>query len=73
MMTSTYRCGMNVTGDRTQVYKLDPKFGAQALSGTAEMAIGGFLMGKQMVDLPLKLCSVSRYSEYSPIISETNF
>jgi len=54
------RCGMNVTGDRTQVYKLDPKFGAQALSGTAEMAIGGFLMGKQMVDLPLKLCSVSR-------------
>jgi len=54
------RCGMNVTGDRTQVYKLDPKFGAQALSGTAEMAIGGFLIGKQMVDLPLKLCSVSR-------------
>jgi len=54
------RCGMNVTGDRTQVYKLAPKFGLQALSGTAEMAIGGFLMGKQIDNLPLKLCSVSR-------------
>jgi len=54
------RCGMNVDGERTQVYKLAPEFGPAALSGTAEMAIGGFLMGKQIKDLPLKLCAVSR-------------
>ena len=47
-------------GERTQVYKLAPEFGPAALSGTAEMAIGGFLMGKQIKDLPLKLCAVSR-------------
>ena len=51
---------MNVEGERTQVYKLAPEFGPAALSGTAEMAIGGFLMGKQIKDLPLKLCAVSR-------------
>eukprot|EP00088_Acartia_fossae_P034809 TRINITY_DN3577_c0_g1_i4.p1 TRINITY_DN3577_c0_g1~~TRINITY_DN3577_c0_g1_i4.p1 ORF type:complete len:457 (-),score=75.41 TRINITY_DN3577_c0_g1_i4:86-1456(-) len=54
------RCGMNVDGERTQVYRLDPRFGDAALSGTAEMAIGGFLMGKQLTDLPLKICAVSR-------------
>jgi seryl-tRNA synthetase len=54
------RCGMNVDGDRTQVYKLGQEFGPAALSGTAEMAIGGFLMGKQIPKLPLKLCAVSR-------------
>jgi len=54
------RCGMNVDGERTQVYKLGKEFGTAALSGTAEMGIGGYLMGKQMDKLPLKLCAVSR-------------
>lgn len=54
------RCGMNVDGERTQVYKLGKEFGSAALSGTSEMAIGGFLMGKKMDKLPLKLCAVSR-------------
>jgi len=54
------RCGMNVEGERTQVYKLGNEFGEAALSGTAEMAIGGYLMSKRLTDLPLKLCAVSR-------------
>jgi len=54
------RCGMNVEGERTQVYQLDPAFGKAALSGTAEMAIGGYLMSRPIKELPLKLCAVSR-------------
>lgn len=54
------RCGMNVNGERTQVYKLGAEFGEAALSGTSEMAIGGYLMSKRLSELPLKLCAVSR-------------
>jgi len=54
------RCGMNVSGERTQVYQLSSRFGQAALSGTAEMALGGYLMSKRIQDLPLKLCAVSR-------------
>lgn len=54
------RCGMTVEGERTQVYKLSQEFGEAALSGTAEMAIGGYLMSKRLHELPLKLCAVSR-------------
>ena len=55
-------CGMKVEGARTQVYQLDPVYGQVALSGTAEMALGGFLAGKMIADtdLPGKLCAVSR-------------
>jgi len=54
------RCGMTVEGERTQVYKLSQEFGEAALSGTSEMAIGGYLMSKRLQELPLKLCAVSR-------------
>jgi len=53
-------CGMNVDGDRTQVYQLDPVYGQVALSGTAEMALGGFMAGKRLSSLPSRLCAVSR-------------
>jgi len=55
-------CGMTVEGERTQVYHLDPHYGKVALSGTAEMAIGGYFAGKtlKMSELPSKLCAVSR-------------
>jgi len=55
-------CGMAVHGDRTQVYQLDPYYGQVALSGTAEMALGGFIAGKtfNLADLPCKMCAVSR-------------
>lgn len=55
-------CGMKVDGDRTQVYKLGEHYGEAALSGTAEMAIGGFLAGTEIKkeDLPLKFVAVSR-------------
>lgn len=55
-------CGMSVEGERTQVYQLDPHYGHVALSGTAEMAIGGYFAGKtlQMSELPASLCAVSR-------------
>ena len=36
------RCGFKTTGDRTQVYKLDPhRHGEVALAGTGEMPIAG--------------------------------
>ena len=42
-------CGMQVEGERTQVFKLDPVlFGEVALSGTAEMAFGGLFLNKKM-------------------------
>jgi len=55
-------CGMQVDGERTQVYRLGHHYGDVALSGTAEMAIGGFLAGKQIKEeeLPIKLAAVSR-------------
>ena len=45
-----------------QVYSLDPYYGRAALSGTAEMAIGGYLVNKTVdpADLPLRLAAVSR-------------
>jgi len=54
------RCGMNVSGERSQVYQLSSEFGQAALSGTSEMALGGYLMSKRLENLPLKLCAVSR-------------
>jgi len=55
-------CGMNVDGERTQVYQLDPVHGQVALSGTAEMALGGYFCGKVLPrsELPGKMCAVSR-------------
>merc|ERR1712029_16172 len=42
-------CGMDVSGDVTQVFKLEPRlFGQVALSGTAEMALGGFFTNKSL-------------------------
>ena len=42
-------CGMQVEGERTQVFKLEPKlFGQVALSGTAEMAFGGLFLNKRV-------------------------
>ena len=42
-------CGMEVDGERTQVFKLDPNlFNQVALSGTAEMAFGGLFMNKNI-------------------------
>ena len=41
---------MDVSGDITQVFRLDPKHcGDVALSGTAEMALGGFFMDKKLI------------------------
>ena len=40
---------MQVDGERTQVFKLDPDiFGQVALSGTAEMSFGGLFMNKDI-------------------------
>ena len=44
---------MDVSGDITQVFRLDPRhFGDVALSGTAEMALGGFFMDKKLTFAP---------------------
>jgi seryl-tRNA synthetase len=51
-------CGMRAEGERTQVYRLAGS--ESALSGTAEMAIGGLLAGARPPRLPLKLAAVSR-------------
>ena len=48
-------CGMAAEGERTQVYHLDPVYGRVALSGTAEMALGGYLAGKVRTELYLHL------------------
>ena len=67
-------CGMKVDGDRTQVYQLDPYYGQVALSGTAEMALGGYLAGKTFStkQLPAKMCAVSRCyrAETSRVLEE---
>ena len=40
---------MEVQGERTQVFRLDPNlFGQVALSGTAEMAFGGLFLNKSI-------------------------
>ena len=46
-------CGMAAEGERTQVYHLDPVYGRVALSGTAEMALGGYLAGKVRIELDM--------------------
>ena len=48
-------CGMSVEGERTQVYQLDPHYGHVALSGTAEMAIGGYFAGKECCKYPINI------------------
>ena len=52
-------CGMTVGGERTQVYELEPHYGQVALSGTSEMAVGGFLAGKTIPG-ERRYCAVSR-------------
>jgi len=70
------RCGMNLVGDRNQIYTLDNShYGDKwCLSGTSEMALAGSLMNKNISKdkLPLKLCSVSRCyrAEVSSIAEE---
>ena len=52
-------CGMKVGGERTQVYQLEPHYGEVALSGTAEMGLGGLLAGATVTG-ERRLCAVSR-------------
>ncbi|XP_064079029.1 serine--tRNA ligase, mitochondrial-like isoform X2 [Macrobrachium nipponense] len=54
-------CGMSTRGERTQVYRIEG-LDDVCLSGTAEMAIGGYLRNRQycLNDLPLKMAAVSR-------------
>ncbi|XP_064597950.1 serine--tRNA ligase, mitochondrial-like [Liolophura sinensis] len=55
--------GFPTTGERTQVYSLDPNLHSQAcLSGTAEMPLAGFFAGETLKaeEGPQKLCAVSR-------------
>lgn len=53
-------CGMQTTGDRNQVYKIDVN--QLCLSGTAEMALAGYFAGKTFSakELPVKVMAVSR-------------
>lgn len=53
-------CGMQTTGERNQVYKIDVN--NLCLSGTAEMALAGYFAGKSFspADLPLRVMAVSR-------------
>lgn len=62
-------CGVATKGKRNIVYRLDADKhlasaaeGELCLSGTAEMALGGFLMNKKMIreELPKKYVAVSR-------------
>lgn len=41
-------CGMQTTGARNQVYKVDTEPLAQCMSGTAEMALAGYFAGKHL-------------------------
>ncbi|XP_055844625.1 serine--tRNA ligase, mitochondrial [Episyrphus balteatus] len=52
-------CGMQTSGERTQVYKLNS---GKCLSGTSEMALAGFFANKifDEEELPIKVTSVSR-------------
>lgn len=54
-------CGMQMGSDeKTQVFRIQPS--NRCLSGTSEMAMGGFFSGKTLkaVDLPKKVMAVSR-------------
>ncbi|CAO1395945.1 unnamed protein product [Diamesa tonsa] len=53
-------CGMNVDGERTQVYRILPS--NLCLSGTSEMALAGYFAGSKtkIEKLPLKCAAVSR-------------
>ncbi|XP_076068626.1 seryl-tRNA synthetase, mitochondrial [Oratosquilla oratoria] len=55
-------CGMDTKGPRTQVYHLANQEKDVCLSGTAEMAIAGYLKNKVFTaqELPLKFAAVSR-------------
>ncbi|XP_068242123.1 serine--tRNA ligase, mitochondrial [Palaemon carinicauda] len=54
-------CGMSTKGERSQVYRIEGTDDL-CLSGTAEMALGGYLRNRQYQfhDLPLKMAAVSR-------------
>lgn len=54
-------CGMQTSGERNQVYKIDVN--GMCLSGTSEMALAGYFAGKRFDEkeqLPQKVMSVSR-------------
>lgn len=53
-------CGMQTSGERNQVYKIDVD--GLCLSGTSEMALAGYFAGKRFTEdqLPLRVMSVSR-------------
>lgn len=53
-------CGMQTTGERNQVYKIDVN--ELCLSGTAEMALAGYFAGKTFGgdQLPMRVMAVSR-------------
>ncbi|XP_045123604.1 serine--tRNA ligase, mitochondrial-like [Portunus trituberculatus] len=55
-------CGMNTQGEHSQVYHIVGPSEGVCLAGTAEMALGGYLRGRQLEShkLPLKLAAVSR-------------
>ncbi|CAH1790887.1 unnamed protein product [Owenia fusiformis] len=55
-------CGFSTTGERTQVYRLNPEHGDICLAGTAEMALAGLHMNKtvELKKLPMRLMAVSR-------------
>ncbi|XP_055609717.1 serine--tRNA ligase, mitochondrial [Uranotaenia lowii] len=55
-------CGMNTSGERNQVYKLNNTQDNLCLSGTSEMALAGYFAGTVTDEsrMPLKLTAVSR-------------
>lgn len=55
-------CGMNTKGQHTQVYRIEGSEDDVCLSGTAEMAFGGYLQNKEFLlqNLPLKMAAISR-------------
>ena len=62
-------CGMEVDGERTQVFRLDPNmFGPIALSGTAEMAFGGLFMNKHIdFSTPKRVDRYKRIKKYCAV------
>ncbi|XP_041352393.1 serine--tRNA ligase, mitochondrial-like [Gigantopelta aegis] len=56
-------CGFNTTGERTQVYRLDPdNHGDVCLAGTSEMPLAGYFVNELLKteQLPVRLTAVSR-------------
>lgn len=56
-------CGFKTSGERTQVYKIETNSdGLLCLSGTSEMALGGYFSNQLLTldQLPIKLAAVSR-------------